>query len=790
MAYQKTIWSPGDTISSAKLNNIEEGIVGLETGADTDRNLIFNGTKTTINKTFTTGAIDSYDFAVHKGCAVKITISDWTTSDYYMAVAFYLSGSTTNQQATVITSPGTYTVTAEKDYAQIAIWSRSAASMTVVAEILGINDLSDEIDDLSEEIAAADTRVNTALSGLSDDIEATNTRIADLEIDVEGLEAEIIDDISDSMTADRNLIFNGVRQVNSLTFTGNTIQSYDFAVPKGYAVKLTVTDWDTNDHYMAISFYVSGSTANQQATVITAEGSYPILTEKDYAKIAVWSRVACTMTVIAEITGISGLQEEINGLSEDIDDLSSDIADTNARVDDLIENLPEHIGDDTERVDSIMDVTGFPVYLSGTYSATQIKTINTDIPAGEYLISVDNITSTDTDRNCCLINFDTGNGSVTTYFPRGQRYKKIITLPSRVTTVYLYASDGITRSSGDTFTFTNLTVGKVSQLTESLLAGCEANAALTKQAVLIKTSTTVLSQLVQVMLNIYAGQTVCVVVSSINGTGKGYWIGFGDEYAGGNYQQAVHISGPGITRIVAAADYSAAYVLFDSSSVTSAKVTVYIEGNERRYGNFSILGDSYSAFDGFIPEDYPSWYPESAVSSSNDCTDVTATWWFRFAKDFRCALQLNESYSGSPVCNDGYGAGTTDATDKSFITRMTGLPQSDLILVFGGTNDSWIGVEIGEYMYSEWTTADLSHFRPAMAYMLDYLTKHHVGAKIVFIKNTGLSTDIAGSIDTICDHYGVTLLELTNTVTKAGNHPDAVGMAEIYAQLIDCLVTE
>ena len=30
MAYQKTIWSPGDTISSAKLNNIENGIEGLE----------------------------------------------------------------------------------------------------------------------------------------------------------------------------------------------------------------------------------------------------------------------------------------------------------------------------------------------------------------------------------------------------------------------------------------------------------------------------------------------------------------------------------------------------------------------------------------------------------------------------------------------------------------------------------------------------------------------------------------------------------------------------------------
>ena len=30
MAYQKTIWSPGDTISSAAMNKIEEGIAGVE----------------------------------------------------------------------------------------------------------------------------------------------------------------------------------------------------------------------------------------------------------------------------------------------------------------------------------------------------------------------------------------------------------------------------------------------------------------------------------------------------------------------------------------------------------------------------------------------------------------------------------------------------------------------------------------------------------------------------------------------------------------------------------------
>ena len=119
---------------------------------------------------------------------------------------------------------------------------------------------------------------------------------------------------------------------------------------------------------------------------------------------------------------------------------------------------------------------------------------------------------------------------------------------------------------------------------------------------------------------------------------------------------------------------------------------------------------------------------------------------------------------------------------------MTRLPQSELILIFGGTNDSWIGVGLGEYKYSGWTAADLSTFRPAMAYMLDYLTKHHVGAKVVFIKNTGLSADLSASIDVICDHYGVSLLSLADTVQKVGGHPDTIGMTEICAQLISHLV--
>lgn len=776
MAYQRTIWSPGDTISSARLNNIEEGIIRLENENDADIAMVYTGIKTTIDEAFEHGGIHAHDFAVKKGYSVKVTISNWEASDHYMAVAFYVSSSTTNQQVTVVTEPGSFIITTEKDYAQIAVWSRAACTVTIAAEVIGISGLAETIGSLADELSSTRQSLSTAIDGVSTGLTETNTRVDELDENVSGMKTEVIAELSDDLTADRDLIFSGRKTTTSLVFTSNSIKSFDYVVPKGYSVKITISAWESNDRYGAIAFYESGSTKNEQITQITAPGSFTITTEKDYAKIAVWLRTAGSITIIAEISGISSL--------------ATDIASTNTRIDDLIESLPDHISDDTARVDSVVNATGFPVYLSGTYSATQIQVLNVEIPAGDYLISVDNVVSSDTDSTFNMIYFDAGSASVSEYVPRGVGYKKLTTLTQAATKVYLYASNGYGNSSGDTFTFTNLSIGKANQLAESLVAGRDAMDMLNKQSARVKTTSTVLNKLSQVIIDIHAGQTACVVVSNINGTSKGYWVGFGDEFQSGNYKQPTHVSGPALTKVTATADYRAVYVLFDNNSVTSANIAVYIDGDEKHYGNFSILGDSISTFAGYIPDTYAAWYPDDATSQQNDCTDVVNTWWFRFAKACCCALQLNESFSGTPICNDGYGSGTADATDRSFITRMSRLPQSDMILVFGGTNDSWIGVDLGEYKYSDWTTADLSTFRPAMAYMLDYLTKHHVGSKIVFIKNTELSTGIADSIDVICSHYGVGLLELTSAVSKVGSHPDTVGMAEICAQLIYYLVTE
>ena len=190
---------------------------------------------------------------------------------------------------------------------------------------------------------------------------------------------------------------------------------------------------------------------------------------------------------------------------------------------------------------------------------------------------------------------------------------------------------------------------------------------------------------------------------------------------------------------------------------------------------FSILGDSYSTFEGYVEN---TWYP----SDNNDVVSVKQTWWYLFSKETGMEMKSNESYSGSPICYNGYGSGSADASNTAFISRMTKLENADYIFVFGATNDSSVGVELGEYQYSDWTETDKEKFRPAMAFMLDYMKKTYPTSKIVFILNTGLNSNINTSVETICEYYGVELLKLTN-IEKQKGHPSIAGMIAIKNQL-------
>ncbi|GAA4281470.1 SGNH/GDSL hydrolase family protein [Gaetbulibacter aestuarii] len=194
----------------------------------------------------------------------------------------------------------------------------------------------------------------------------------------------------------------------------------------------------------------------------------------------------------------------------------------------------------------------------------------------------------------------------------------------------------------------------------------------------------------------------------------------------------------------------------------------------------SILGDSYSTFEGYVyPETNMLWYFKNPRNGT-DVNSVEQLWWYRFIQDHNDQLEVNNSFSGSTICNTGYNR--MDFSCCSFTARMDNLGDPDIIFIFGATNDAWAGSPLGEFQYANWTKASLYQFRPAMAYMLDYMLNHYSKTKIYFILNTELSDAIDASVKTICAHYKIDCIELKN-IDKIAGHPSVKGMEQINQQI-------
>ena len=104
----------------------------------------------------------------------------------------------------------------------------------------------------------------------------------------------------------------------------------------------------------------------------------------------------------------------------------------------------------------------------------------------------------------------------------------------------------------------------------------------------------------------------------------------------------------------------------------------------------SILGDSYSTFQGCNPEGYAPFYPDA----NNDVKEVEQTWWSLFIKAKGYELDQNNSWGGTTICGTGYFQ--RDVFNSYFISRVDMLGDPDIILVFGGTNDAWARSPLGE----------------------------------------------------------------------------------------------
>ena len=195
----------------------------------------------------------------------------------------------------------------------------------------------------------------------------------------------------------------------------------------------------------------------------------------------------------------------------------------------------------------------------------------------------------------------------------------------------------------------------------------------------------------------------------------------------------------------------------------------------------SILGDSYSTYEDFVtPATNELWYYAKNSEQKTDVKDVRQTWWHQLIKENGWRLAVNNSYSGATISYTGYDG--NDYSPRSFNTRMDNLGQPDIIFIFGATNDSWAGSPIGGFKYEGIKKADLYEFRPALAHMLRWMTDRYVNTEIYFILNTELKEEINTSVKTICAHYGVPVITLTE-VDKISGHPSVKGMRQIADQV-------
>ena len=210
-------------------------------------------------------------------------------------------------------------------------------------------------------------------------------------------------------------------------------------------------------------------------------------------------------------------------------------------------------------------------------------------------------------------------------------------------------------------------------------------------------------------------------------------------------------------------------------------------------GKLVIFGDSYSTYKGHIPTGYDFYYfseettPDEAVRTMR----LEETWWQRFIKKSKAELVLNDSWSGSTISYTGYNGDCSSTS--SFIYRYRKLRDEeffkqhrvDTVVVFGGTNDSWVPAPLGEDRgYS--TEEDLYYALPAISCLMNEMKRDLPGVRIVFIANCGINDKIVERMENEGNRLGIEVVKL-HGVEKINDHPTVCGMSQICEQVFNAL---
>lgn len=229
--------------------------------------------------------------------------------------------------------------------------------------------------------------------------------------------------------------------------------------------------------------------------------------------------------------------------------------------------------------------------------------------------------------------------------------------------------------------------------------------------------------------------------------------------------------------------------------------------------NFSILGDSISTFDGYIPTDYNIFYP-----GNGDISSVEKTWWWQVMDATGMELNANASSSNTTITGDSLD--TTGSAPGCSTKRMIDLtpgddgPAPDILIVFMGTNDFLRSVQLGTFTEpSPQDEGVVNDFCDAYELMIQKLNALYPNAEIYFCtlletnagdvdeypqsypatnKNGNTIGDFNAEIATIASAYSYPVIDVHNCgityekleqYTSDGVHPNAEG-AKLIAEYI------
>lgn len=186
----------------------------------------------------------------------------------------------------------------------------------------------------------------------------------------------------------------------------------------------------------------------------------------------------------------------------------------------------------------------------------------------------------------------------------------------------------------------------------------------------------------------------------------------------------------------------------------------------------SILGDSISTYDGYLPNGYPAFYNDANLENVNN------TYWMRFIKATDATLGVNSSYSGSHVCGNSNDTTGSVCCSTARIDKLGENGDPDIIIINVGIND--FGGSTGNKSIGTWNSKSTipsegvqSTFSEGYALMLAKIMKKYPMAKIftcllIPVSNTGYDQSSANEYP-IVNANGDSLYEFNECIKSVSN---------------------